>query len=271
MDCLAVAESYISRMPTCFVIQPFDGGPYDDRYKETIKPAIINAGLEPYRVDEDKGVAIPIDAIEEGIRAAVACVADITLDNPNVWYELGYALALQRPVIMICGSDRVKFPFDIQHRNIYRYKTTAARDFVALQSEITERLQKRLMGDAVLDSVSQSDELAPVEGLSQMELAVIAAIISNIPSDKGYATLYRIRIDVERKGFTSAAFLLGMRRLGTKGFIKRDVLEDTSDPLSSPEDSACITEKGWEWIDRNQAVFSFRKEAEEPPPSSTMP
>ncbi len=41
-------------MPTCFVIQPFDkGGPYDKRYRGVLVPAITDAGLEPYRVDED--------------------------------------------------------------------------------------------------------------------------------------------------------------------------------------------------------------------------
>lgn len=38
-------------MPTCFVIQPFDAGPYDKRYDDAFVPAISDAGLEPYRVD----------------------------------------------------------------------------------------------------------------------------------------------------------------------------------------------------------------------------
>ena len=76
-------------MPTCFVIQPFDRGAFDKRYDDTIAPAIAAAGLEPYRVDRDPRVVVPIDQIEEGIRASQACVADISTDNPNVWYELG--------------------------------------------------------------------------------------------------------------------------------------------------------------------------------------
>jgi hypothetical protein len=42
-------------MPRCFVIQPFDdGGPYDKRYKDVLLPAIKDADLEPYRIDEDR-------------------------------------------------------------------------------------------------------------------------------------------------------------------------------------------------------------------------
>ena len=54
-------------MPTCFVIQPFDSGPYDKRFEQTFKPAITAAGLEPYRVDQDPRVVVPIDSIESGI------------------------------------------------------------------------------------------------------------------------------------------------------------------------------------------------------------
>ena len=52
-------------MGRCFVIQPFDnGGPFDKRYEDVIVPAITEAGLEPYRVDRDPSVNIPIDEIE---------------------------------------------------------------------------------------------------------------------------------------------------------------------------------------------------------------
>ena len=76
-------------MPTCFIIQPFDAGKFDKRFEDVYEPAIRAAGVEPYRVDRDPGVDVPIDAIEDCIRGAAVCLADITTDNPNVWYELG--------------------------------------------------------------------------------------------------------------------------------------------------------------------------------------
>jgi hypothetical protein len=78
----------------CFVIQPFDRGKFDKRYEDVFKPAIIEADLEPYRVDCDDCAQIPINAIEEKIKAAKICLADITLNNPNVWYELGYRIVI---------------------------------------------------------------------------------------------------------------------------------------------------------------------------------
>src|SRR5580698_7444267 len=93
-------------MPTCFVIQPFDAGKFDKRYNDVYAHAIKDAGLEPYRVDKDPAAGVPIEAIEEGIRTSAICLADITTDNPNVWYELGFAFASGRPVVMVCSKER---------------------------------------------------------------------------------------------------------------------------------------------------------------------
>ena len=100
---------------TCFMIQPFDNDVFDGRYYEIFKPAIeANAkGLEVYRVDQDPNVSVPIKAIHNGIHDSVLCLADITTDNPNVWYEVGYAMALSKNIILICSDERKnKYPFD---------------------------------------------------------------------------------------------------------------------------------------------------------------
>src|SRR5258708_8751680 len=94
------------------------------------------------RVDRDPTVSIPIEDIEAGIRNAEVCLAEITTDNPNVWFELGFAIPSQRDVVLICSSEREsRFPFDIQHRSIIRYNTESSSDFEALKDRITERLR----------------------------------------------------------------------------------------------------------------------------------
>jgi hypothetical protein len=129
-------------MATCFVIQPFDRGKFEKRYKQIFKPAIEAAGFQAYRVDEDPAVSIPINHIEEGIRKAAVCLADITLDNANVWFEVGYAYASNKDVVLVCErNSRPKFPFDIQHRNVSEYDTEAPEDFEILRSKIRERLE----------------------------------------------------------------------------------------------------------------------------------
>jgi hypothetical protein len=85
-------------MPTCFVIQPFDSGKFDKRFKETFAPAVKTAGLEPHRVDEDARAEVLITSIEDGIRSEAVCLADITTDNP----KSGSSLALRlRPIVLL--------------------------------------------------------------------------------------------------------------------------------------------------------------------------
>jgi hypothetical protein len=129
-------------MPRCVVIQPFDNGEFDHRYDDVLVPAIEAAKLEPYRVDRDPAAVVPIDTIEDSIRNADICLADISEKNPNVWYEVGYALASGKEVVLICkeGSD---FPFDVRHRSIIRYTTGSTRNLVKLETEISAQLQVR--------------------------------------------------------------------------------------------------------------------------------
>lgn len=133
-------------MSLCFVIQPFDNGCFDKRYEDVFAPAIQAAGFEPYRVDRDPAAAIPIENIEEGIRRADACLADISTNNPNVWFELGFAIAVSKPVILVCEHqpDR-RFPFDVQHRSIILYKTESARDFDSLKTRIIQRIKAAVL------------------------------------------------------------------------------------------------------------------------------
>jgi hypothetical protein len=129
-------------MGRCFVIQPFDSDKFDARYKETFKPAIEAAGFEPYRVDEDFSVLVPIDDIEKGIKAATVCFAEISMDNVNVWYEIGYANACSKPVVMVCEKkSRPKLPFDIQQRTVTYYDAETALGFERAKTDIVARLK----------------------------------------------------------------------------------------------------------------------------------
>lgn len=146
-------------MRLCFVIQPFDGGPFDARYDETLAPAIKAAGFEPYRVDRDPKVTIPIKSVEEMILSADVCLADISENNPNVWLELGLAFAAAKPVLLIAKDVRRKsYPFDVQHLHIVRYRTESEKDFRLLREQISTRLPE--IGAGATASV-QSRTVAP--------------------------------------------------------------------------------------------------------------
>lgn len=250
-------------MATCFVIQPFDSGKFDKRFDDVYKPAIELAGLEAYRVDRDPKVEVPIGAIEDGIRNASICLADITTDNPNVWYELGFAFAAGRPVVMTCSNERNngKYPFDIQHRTIISYTTESPSDFEHFKNELTRRIAALLQKSEVIRQVAESDQIAPTQGLSQTELLVLVVLAGDTGLPGSSAPLYSLKSDAERSGLTSIGFSLAFRRLLAKDLI--EVVEEFDEHQGYIYKAARLSESGWKWIDNNDTLFVLKNTSKE--------
>jgi hypothetical protein len=246
-------------MGSCFVIQPFDdGGPFDKRYEDTFEPAIKAGGFEPYRVDRDRTVQVPIDEIHTQIRAAAVCLADVSTDNPNVWYELGYAFAAGKPVVMVCHTDRERFPFDIQHRHVVRYATESRRDWDALSGEITDRLRAAVRRDAELQSVAEASPLVEIQGLSQQEIVALVIIAEDTTAADDLLAAWNVSQSMERAGFTKIA-----TRLATERLIKKQLIEAVA-AESEHEQGGTYTAfrvlpKGLDWLDRNEDKLVLRK------------
>jgi hypothetical protein len=112
-----------------FVIMPFgkkkaaDGTviDFDAVYKEFLAPAITAAGLAPHRADADRrGGSIHLDMFQDLLLAEFV-VADLTLDNPNVWYEIGVRHALRAGGAVLTYASRDRLPFDIAGQRMQRY------------------------------------------------------------------------------------------------------------------------------------------------------
>lgn len=241
----------------CFVIQPFDAGKFDKRYEDVLKPAIEEAGLVAYRVDRDVGVEVPIDAIEEGIRSSTICLAEITTDNPNVWYELGYARARGRPVVMISSKERAKFPFDIQHRAVISYESDSTSDFTGLRASITAKIKALLLKGERIDEIAESTQVSDIEGLSPTEIVFAACLAANLTEPGSHAGLNFVRQDCEKAGLTAVGCNLALRRLIKKGFVETEERVEDYDRVWH---AVSLTSKGWDWIDSNESKFVLRHE-----------
>ena len=239
-------------METCFVIQPFDGGRYDKLYTDVYAPAIEAAGYRPYRVDQDPAVAVPIDSIEAGIKSAVVCLADITEDNPNVWYELGFAFASNRPVVMICAENRQgrKFPFDIQHRSIILYKPDSLSDFEKLKATITARMKAIVERDEALQLMSHSDPVTPVAGLSSPEIMLVALLAGGFTHNSTISA-WTLKNDAERAGLTGVGVNLAVRRLLAKRFVEQ--VTEHEEHNGESYTAYRLLDRAWEWIEANEA------------------
>jgi DNA-binding NarL/FixJ family response regulator len=135
-----------SKTLSCFTIMPF-GGDFDDIYKAHIKPVIEDTRATCTRADEIYSVKPIVEDIVQLISSCDCLVADVTGNNPNVFYELGMAHALAKPVILI-AQDTGTLPFDIRHIRtiVYRYTPRGMEMF-------EERLRATLL--AVLKEVTE--------------------------------------------------------------------------------------------------------------------
>jgi tetratricopeptide (TPR) repeat protein len=112
-----------------FVIMPFGRKKtsegleidFDAVYNGLFAPAIKAAGLTPHRADADReGGSIHLDMFQDLLLAEFV-VADLTLDNPNVWYEIGVRHALRAGGTVLTYSLRDRLPFDIAGQRMQHY------------------------------------------------------------------------------------------------------------------------------------------------------
>jgi tetratricopeptide (TPR) repeat protein len=137
----------MASVPHAFVVMPFGSKPgadgvlinFNSVYADLIRPAVIKAGMEPFRADqESRAGEIRTDMFQELLLADLV-VADLTMDNPNVWYELGVRHALRaRGVVLICGG-KVTTAFDLYTDRKLRYSLReGVPDPASLKSDIEE-------------------------------------------------------------------------------------------------------------------------------------
>ncbi|HET6370419.1 MAG TPA: hypothetical protein VFG95_04440 [Nitrospiria bacterium] len=141
--------------PFVFVLMPFDPA-FDDIYKFGIKGAADDVGAYAERIDEqifNEGI---LDRIFNQISKADVIVADMTGRNPNVFYEVGYAHALGKIVVLLT-QKAADIPFDLKHRQhtVYGGKIEQLRHDLAakLRWGIAEAKKQRRFGGAERFSV----------------------------------------------------------------------------------------------------------------------
>jgi hypothetical protein len=99
-----------------FVAMPFgikEDIDFNAVFGELIKPALESAGFEVFRADEEMRAGnIRTDMFQELLLADLV-VADLSIDNPNAWYELGVRHALRKRGVVQITCRRDQTPFDV--------------------------------------------------------------------------------------------------------------------------------------------------------------
>ena len=138
--------------PFVFVLMPFEG--FNDIYAFGIQGAAEDAGAYAERVDDQLFTGGILDRIFNQINKADVIVADMTGRNANVFYEVGYAHALGKVVLLVTQLVE-DIPFDLKHRPHLVY----GGDISKLKSDLTPRIRWAIAESNKQGSFSGEDRL----------------------------------------------------------------------------------------------------------------
>lgn len=128
----------------CFALMPFGRvQSVQEVYRNHVAPAASRCGLRCERADDIYDISGIMQSIWESINRARLIIADLTERNPNVFYELGIAHTLGKPVIMITESIEAYVPFDLRHLKALEYSYRP--DKIQAFEEALERTIRRIL------------------------------------------------------------------------------------------------------------------------------
>ncbi|MFH1617923.1 MAG: hypothetical protein ABIB65_05065, partial [Candidatus Margulisiibacteriota bacterium] len=126
----------------CFVAIDF-ADEYDSVYKQAIEPVLRTKDFEPIYLKEKDHNKLIDDEIIVGIESSRFIIAEFSSVNPNVYFEAGYARALNLEVIGLC-SERAyndeKLQFDVEHYSAIIYK-----DLEELRKKLVKRIDATVL------------------------------------------------------------------------------------------------------------------------------
>ncbi|EKD41110.1 MAG: hypothetical protein ACD_74C00028G0005 [uncultured bacterium] len=133
----------VTQAPRAFVVMQFSE-PFDALYNDVIKPTCEKFGFEVIRADDIYKSGLIIEDITRSIQESSFVIADITPDNPNVFYEVGYAHGIRKPTILLSERRRGSLPFDVSGFRTLFYDNT-----IGGKAEVEKSLTKHLQSMAV--------------------------------------------------------------------------------------------------------------------------
>jgi hypothetical protein len=111
----------LERKKSVFVAMPFSEE-FEDIYQFGIYSAVRRLGYVCEKVDESVFTGNIVERITEGIRNAEFMIADLSLERPNVYLEVGFAWGLKKPVVLVAREGQ-RLHFDLSHHKCLFYRT----------------------------------------------------------------------------------------------------------------------------------------------------
>jgi hypothetical protein len=127
-----------------------------------------------FRLDDARPAGRITDRLLGELRSATICVADLTDTKPNVMWELGFAMALGKPAIIVTQSMQ-SLPFDIKDMQSIEYSRTR------LNATLHEPLRRSLLDTlGSLTSSSNDDPRDAALGSLKAEISELKGMVGDI-------------------------------------------------------------------------------------------
>ena len=126
----------------CFFITPIgDTGSETRRTADDLMDLILRSAVEPLGFDVDRGdhhsEPGKIDtAVIRAVQDADLCIADISMPNPNVYYEVGRRDEAGKPLILLKAKGSGELPVDVATRRYIEYDLDDRRALVETREQL---------------------------------------------------------------------------------------------------------------------------------------
>lgn len=223
-----------------FVIMPFDNH-FIPIYQDHLKSTANNLGYSIKRGDDFFSKSSIMADVWSAIVNAKLVIADCTGRNPNVFYELGMAHTLDKPVIMIT-QNMDDIPFDVRHLRVIEYKYTP-RGMSSLENLLKEALEKILGLEKTIKNLRDNPSDLPTNSDEQWR------IVEYILTQKDFETFAKI-----------LPFLKGVKIKSTRKLIEMGEIQHASALIYTLESSDSLKSVGVALYDLGYADTPLMKE-----------
>jgi hypothetical protein len=133
--------------PYVFMLMPFGSQwPLFERVKAVVHECV---GLNCIRADDIPGAGFDLlEKIHVAIEKSELVIAEISERNPNVFYELGYAVGIKKPVLLL-AQRAADIPSDLRGRELILYSLDRSGS-EAFDKELRNHLQRRMNSQVAL-------------------------------------------------------------------------------------------------------------------------
>ena len=123
------------------VVMPFAKS-FDEVYRVGIKEPLEALGYRCERIDEMFFLGDVVEKLYDKIVQSELIIADLSGNNPNVFYETGFADALDKIVILL-ANRATEIPFNVQGRRVIVYD-----DLPTLRTELDAMVKVAMTPEA---------------------------------------------------------------------------------------------------------------------------